>query len=80
MPEPKVNFNLSMPPAVVKEYERMCSFVGEREKWLIGAAAIIDLSKLTDAELKQRIAAVAGAESVGLTADLVRDARPSKRS
>lgn len=80
MPEPKKNFNVSMPAALVKEYERMCGFVGDREKWLVGAAAILALAEHSDDEIKQRIARIAGAESVGLTADLVRGARPSKRS
>ena len=79
MPDKKINFNLSMPAPIVKEYQRMAGFVGEREKWLIGAAAIIELSKLSDDQIKDRIAEVAGAEVVGKTGELVRKKKKGKR-
>lgn len=63
--EPKIKTGFVLPSPIIDAYEQVAERLGGKEKWIVIAAGIVALSRLTEDEQNRLFASIKAADSPG---------------
>lgn len=76
----KEKFNISLPPELIVEFERIADRFGDKAKWKPFSAAVLMLLSASDNEQNEWAARAADADNRGIMAQLIAEAKSKRLS